>query len=163
LAFDPKDPTTLAVSTNRRMVFWDTAGMKEKFSLPGKEVGGAALVFSPDGQTVAWGDGQGNIDLWDVAQRKVIRQLQGHQNFPRHLAFSADGKTLVSTAWGEDALRLWDVSAGQELTQRRADVMGKQLSAFAASADGKTVLTGSTGGIVKVWDLALLRGGRAGR
>jgi WD40 repeat protein len=58
----------------------------------------------------------------------------------------------------EGIITVSEVATGKQLTKRSVDEPGKQLTAFAASADGKTVVTGSAGGLVKVWDVTALRG-----
>jgi WD40 repeat protein len=91
----------------------ETAGGKVVFSvsLPA-EAGDVAL--SPDGQTLAAvGGGRPVIDLWDVKERRLLRRLRGHLDRVTALAFTPDGRRLVSCSW-DNAVKFWDVRADQE-------------------------------------------------
>jgi WD40 repeat protein len=158
LTFDPKAPTLLAIIMNERVLFWDTTAMKEKFSLKEGGIGGSAIALTADGNTLASGAHWGDINLWDVPRRKFLRHLGVHKGKVHSLLFTADGKVLVSASSMDGTIRLWDVAKGKELTSRNAGQQGKSVTALAASPDGKTLVSGDDDGIVKVWDLAQLRG-----
>lgn len=56
-------------------------------------------IFSPDGRTLAWaGAIDGLVHLTEAATGKERRRLAGHRAGVRALAFSADGRILVSGA-----------------------------------------------------------------
>jgi WD40 repeat protein len=91
---------------------WDTATGREyrKFVSPEGKGSAAAVAFSHDGRTVACGIGiEGVIHLWEVATGAECSRLQGHQTFIRDLAFSPDGRKLVSGSSDTTAL-LWDLT-----------------------------------------------------
>ena len=51
------------------------------------------------------------ILLWRIADGKLLTRMEGHKYETRHLAFSSDGKTLVSG--GDDGLvKLWNIEKG---------------------------------------------------
>jgi WD40 repeat protein len=87
-------------------------GVRELAKLEGHEGIVNCLAFSPDGKTLASGDGQRTIKLWDVATGKESATLSGHHGQIRSLSFSPDGGTLAAG----DALGvgcLWDVASHQ--------------------------------------------------
>jgi hypothetical protein len=47
------------------------------------------------------------VRLWDAATGEELVRLPGHSNYVLSLAFSPDGKNLVSSS-GDTTLRLWD-------------------------------------------------------
>jgi WD40 repeat protein len=55
-----------------------------------------SVAFSPDGGTLASGDSDDMIRLWDVASGRVLRKLIGHSGLLWSVTFSPDGRTLAS-------------------------------------------------------------------
>ncbi len=77
-----------------------------------------AVAFSPDGKYAAAGSQDGKIRLWDVQSGAKIRTLAGHSDEVSGLAFSPDGKKIISSA--DASARLWDASTGEELAAMMA-------------------------------------------
>jgi RNA polymerase sigma factor (sigma-70 family) len=71
-------------------------------------VGHSGLAFSPDGRTLARGEGD-TICLVEVATGKERHALTGHDNLIRSFAFSPDGSLLVSGSYDTTAL-VWDLT-----------------------------------------------------
>jgi WD40 repeat protein len=89
--------------------------------------------------------------LWDLAAGKErFPAGPGHRAAPTALAFTADGRTLVSAgAYGEQAVRLWDMGEGKErLVIPEAVPWG-----FTLAPDRQTVVTRAPDHLT-VWDAA---------
>jgi len=109
LTFSP-DGNLLAWGGFGRTIVWDLEAAKQALSLPAP---GHAVVFSPDGRLLAsatWHPKDSTVRLWETATGKEIRTFNGHTDSVRSLAFSPDGRTLVSGSKDTTAL-IWDVFA----------------------------------------------------
>ena len=65
------------------------------------------MDFSPDGKTLATGEDDGGVRLWDAASGDELLTLRSDPGAVRQLRFSPDGGVLA---------------AGVELPDRRAEV-----------------------------------------
>ncbi len=77
--------------------------------------------------------------------------LHGHDAAIKSIAFSPDGKCIVS-ACGDKTIKVWDAATGAELTTLRGHEGGVRSAAF--SPDGMRIVSGSVDKTIKVWDAA---------
>jgi RNA polymerase sigma factor (sigma-70 family) len=88
-----------------------------------------AVASSPDGRMLATTHKDLLIHLWDVVTGQEVGQLKGHGGAVRSLAFSANGKQLISGSMDTTAL-VWDVSSRrQAISSSEAPLEGKDLDA----------------------------------
>jgi WD40 repeat protein len=106
-----------------------------------------AVDFSPDGLHVAAGDERGVIRVWNLRTGHAVT-IRGHEGRITALAYSADGRSLVSASEDETG-RIWDPATGSSLAELRGHD-GLVLSAVFAP-DGKSVLTGGQDGTIRTW------------
>jgi RNA polymerase sigma factor (sigma-70 family) len=87
--------------------------------------------------SLAVGEGDGRLSLWDFRGRQLIRRLPGHDSEVRRVAFSPDDKMLASISeYGR--LRAWDVATGRERFHYPDDLAnGSRPTEVAFSPDGK--------------------------
>src|ERR1043166_3693199 len=128
------------------------------------------VSFSADGKTLAFGGPysipkkKSRVLVWDVADGKMLHDLEAVQNAGCWAALSADGKTVAS--WGrhiqrmvgEDQepariIQLWDVAAGKERHQFKLDGTGVQIKAVALAPDGKSLAVASGTSTFHIFDL----------
>lgn len=73
-------------------------------------------VFAPTGDRIAAGSRKGTLYVWNFEQPEHPVKLTGHTAHIWSLAFSPDGKRLVSGASASDyTARIWDVELGEEI------------------------------------------------
>ncbi len=107
------------------------------------------MVFSPDGKTVAIGNGLfGGIELIHVDTGTVKWRKSGYRDKVRFVDFSPDGKTLASGSLNR-TVRFWDAKTGAAIR----DLKGHKGMAYAGaySPDGKTLAVASSKTLA-VWD-----------
>jgi WD40 repeat protein len=105
------------------------------------------VAFSPRGTQMVTVSGN-FIDVWDSTTGRKLTKIR--QQLAVAASFSPDG-TRLATGGGDKTVRVWNVSASQELTRSTHDDM---VSAVAFSPDGTRLATGSFDTTVRVWDSA---------
>ena len=132
---------------------WEVQTRRELRFLPvNREI--RSLQFSPDGRTLAVGDGDGVIWRWDMATFESVTN-RAHEQPVLSLAFSPDGQTLASGG-SDECIKLWNLAAQ---TQTRRTFRG-QLGAvwsLVFSPDGRRLASGSRDATIKIWEVAVTK------
>src|SRR5262249_26529425 len=87
----------------------------------------------------------------------IVRDFKGHQGLIQCLAFSPDGRRLLSASGDQfnrqdSSMRLWDVATGKELLHFDEGHLGAA-HCVAFAPDGRTVLSAGRDGTVRRWDV----------
>lgn len=128
---------------------WDTTTGQEIARFPHTH---RDLAFSPDGSLLAGSsDTEYAIKIWNLSTKQELPTLRGHKWFILQLAFSPNGKLLISGAIDNTA-RVWDIASGRQLFVLQGHQSG--VHTVAISPDGRTIATGSTDETVKLWNVA---------
>ncbi len=138
----------------RQLSLPDTAGNGGNANLM------SSVAFSPDGKTLAAGDYDGAVTLWDVSGPAAPVQLGqpitvGYTDSVNSVAFSPDGKTLAAGDY-DGAVTLWDVSGPAAPVQLGDPITvgdSHSVDSVAFSPDGKTLAAGGDDGISQTWNL----------
>lgn len=68
----------------------------------------ASLAYSPDGQSLAVGETNGTLRLWEIATGQPRHRFVGHRDYVHSLAFDHDGSVLAASSRDAPAY-VWDV------------------------------------------------------
>jgi WD40 repeat protein len=152
VAFHPtRELLAVAVGTGVRIVTFQGKVLADLPGAHGTKATVESLAFDRDGGLLATGDASGLIKLWALdrdGRLALVRDLPGHTGAVYALAFSPDGRTLVSG--GDDrGVTLWDLVVGQE----RLSLTGHadRVLRVAFNASGTMLVTVSRDGAVKRW------------
>ena len=157
LAFDPRgDILAAAVGQDRHhqvgdrwqdteVQLWSILQGMELEPLRGHTDIVLALDFSPDGSTLAAGDLDKSLVLWDLKRRTPHATVASHR--VTAVAFSPDGKTLASC--GSDGnVHLWHVATGGEMATLPNSCT---VTSVVFSRDGQTLAAGDVHQTIKLW------------
>jgi WD40 repeat protein len=165
IGFAPDGKTLASGGVDTTIRLWDLGAAEPKEAAvlrPGPSTV-LALDWSPDGKMLVSSHYDNSVRLWNVAGRRQVRQLQGHKHPVWSVAFSPNGRQVVTasarlrddglywTLGQEDSLCLWDVASGQEV--RRFAGYKEPVRSVAFSRDGRRVLSGGVREEVRVQGL----------
>jgi WD40 repeat protein len=125
---------------------WDvTTGRQTVTLAEGSPVAGVA--FSPDGNTLAVGDGAGRVRLWDMATGRRTATLN-EGNPVLSVAFSPDGKTFVA---GDSVggVGVWNAANWQHIADLNES--GAVSSLAFAPHDQVLAIASLNGNVVLLW------------
>ena len=154
LTFSPDSLTLAGTNHSTDIDLWDVVSGKRKKTLTGPNSEITALVFFPDGRTLASGHKfPASLNLWDAATGVHLRTITNRSLINvKSLAFSPDSRTLVSGG-ALGMIDLWDVESGtkeKELKGHKRGVIG-----LAFSPDGRTLVSvsGDEDATLRLWDV----------
>ncbi len=81
------------------------------------------------------------MKVWDAASGQETLTLKGHTDVVTSVAFSPDGKRIVSGSW-DQTVKVWDAASGQETLTLKGHTSCGYSVAF--SPDGKRIVSGSS-------------------
>src|SRR5262249_26177131 len=97
-----------------------------------------SVAFSPEGERLASGSGDGAIKIWDSRGRVVQTLPAAHSDAVVSIAFHRDGKHLASRS-ADGKLKIWDLTTRREVFSEPCTATRKFGSAYtiAFSRDGR--------------------------
>jgi WD40 repeat protein len=142
----------LAAADHLNVTLWDMATGR-KSSCQGLHQRSCALAFAPDGGTLATGNEDATIRLWDPVTGKWHGTLRGHTRAVLTPAYSFDSRVLASGDFG-GTVKLWDMDVGKERATQA--VSGNEIAVLAFSPDSRTLAVAADR-TIQLWDVHMRR------
>jgi WD40 repeat protein len=162
VAFSSDGGWLVSGSWDGTIKFWDTETGQELRSLSEHANSVQAVAVSPDGSLVASGSWDRTVRLWyasdpspDAAGSgqggKELSAIVGHKGPVASVAFSPDGRWLVSGSW-DRTVKIWEIESGREV--RTLAGHADSVQSVSISPDGLWIASASADGTVRVWEAA---------
>jgi WD40 repeat protein len=144
----PRDSDVLLCPSGTDLVWWNLGRSKEQARVRVNSRSGV-IAISPTEPLLASAARVPFIRIWDWQTRQPAGRLRGSRTF-HSVAFSPDGRRLVSGGLGKGALMLWDVSTRQEIARLGTNV-SPILHAVQFSPDGNMICAVDIEGTAYFW------------
>ncbi|HYT87298.1 MAG TPA: hypothetical protein VEL76_01130 [Gemmataceae bacterium] len=112
-----------------------------------------AIAFGLNARTLASGNADKLVHLWDVSSGQELLRFEGMQAVPSRVVFSANGKTIAALASGGLAIHVWEVESGRP--RRQVTALPAPVLDLALSPDGKFLATAGSDFKTRVWNVAI--------
>jgi WD40 repeat protein len=158
--------TALAVSRSGRRAIsgshdstvrlWDLEDGAELLSLGGHERFRVEVVVLLEElrQVVTASAGAGEIHVWDLDQRRLLRQLAGPRGWVPPVTITSDGRHVLCAS-RDGRIAILDLRGEEPRERWLGEPHGAApATALAVTADSRRLLAGAGDGTVTVWDLA---------
>jgi WD40 repeat protein len=154
---EPRGVWALAAAPRHKFVAWSTGARRvtlrdltrpDPHIFPALKKPATVLSMSADARSLAAGD-DWSIRVWDITRRDDKVTLIGHKGRVVSLAFTPDGRHLLSGG-GDQKIITWDVETGQQ--EHVVDWDLGRVTAVAISPDGLLCAAGGDRGRIVVWD-----------
>ncbi|OQA90857.1 MAG: WD domain, G-beta repeat [Elusimicrobia bacterium ADurb.Bin231] len=127
-----------------------TFGQETKLLLKGHTKSVPAIVFSPDGQTLASAGFDKTIKIWRINDGKCVKTIPDNSDWVYCLSFSKDGNYLLA-GLGDGKIRIWTTS--NYSCYKTIEAHKDSIMSAAFLDDSRTFVSGGADNIIKFWDI----------
>jgi WD40 repeat protein len=126
-----------------------------------------AVAFSPDGRWLATVSADGAARVWDWAASTLQARMaqagpaqihyspdggsQFAESTTESIAFSADGRHVLTIRSADHAARAWELNSGREVLYLPHETA---VNGVAFSPDGRYLATAARNGVARLWEMA---------
>ncbi len=108
-----------------------------------------SVRFSPEGNILAVGCGDGTVRYWRIEDAMQLHVIHGHPDWVRAVAFHPHGNILASGS-DDKTIKFWDVETGKNIKELKGHA--SRIFSVAFAPDGELIASCDGDGIVKVWN-----------
>lgn len=147
ISFSP-DGLYAASSQDGKICLWDVLGRKCIRAVEGSIYDlSNCISYSMDGETIAaaWGN---NILILNAHNGEPIRMMENHDDFIFSVAYSHNGKRIVSTS-RDKTIKIWDAKTGECMFTFKHNY---DVTSAKYSPDDKIIASSSWDGTIRIWN-----------
>jgi WD40 repeat protein len=153
LAWSPDGKTLVSAADTVR--FWNPASGIEIAQLPAKGADSVvSLAYSPDGRMLAFALRSGDVDLWDVAAKKLVTLFKYGDSL-HAVAWSPNGKFIA--AGGAGKILIWDTQAGTRFksfdVKEGPPPVFPQVASLVFGPDSRTLAAGCFDALIRIYNV----------
>uniref|UniRef100_A0A8C6MNE7 Apoptotic protease-activating factor 1 n=1 Tax=Moschus moschiferus TaxID=68415 RepID=A0A8C6MNE7_MOSMO len=149
VVFQENEVTVLAVDNIRRLQLINgNTGQIDHLT----EAQVSCCCLSPRLQYLAFGGEDGAIQILELLNNRIFQSRNGHKSTVRHIQFTADGKTLISSS-DDSAVQIWNWQSEDPFFLQAHQETVKDFRLLKNSR----LLSWSFDGTVKVWNIITRR------
>lgn len=157
--FTPDGKTLLTSGENGLLLLWNPRTLEKLDTLAASnnKQSVRCLAISPDGRIVIAGTRTGLVQVWDLEQRKLLREhrVADWQHCPsatvESVSLLADGKHFIS-ATRDDGIAVWNIESGACLRRFSGETHGVRSGVI--SPDQTLFTVGNEHGKIVTWEIA---------
>jgi WD40 repeat protein len=146
VAWSPDGKWLMTTSSDGQGKLWEAGSWRDRVTIPLSRFDASVQRWNPDSTRVAFVS-EGSARILDVATGRVLRTLTGHGVITRSLAWSPDGKRLVTTN-SQGTINEWDAVSGRLLLTLTG--YSDDLHSVVWSPDNMRVAIGGDNGGVRI-------------
>jgi uncharacterized protein with WD repeat len=157
LAFTGDGKRLVSGAADRTVKVWDPSTGARLYTLSEPLEGINTLALDPSGNRVAAGGYDKSIRVWSLGETggELLHSLMAHEDAILKLAWSPDGRTLVSSS-ADRTVKVLDPS---DLTERSVLKQPDWAYGLEFSPDGKSLAVGRMDGSLNLYETSQLAGG----
>jgi guanine nucleotide-binding protein subunit beta-2-like 1 protein len=156
------NPIIVSAGWDKLIKVWNLTNCKLRTNLVGHTGYVNTVTVSPDGSLCASGGKDGTAMLWDLAEGKRLYSLDAG-DIIHSLCFSPNRYWLCAAT--QSVIKIWDLESKTIVDELRPDFPERSKKAqtpycvsLAWSADGSTLYSGYTDGVIRVWQVGHYQG-----
>jgi WD40 repeat protein len=140
------------VGFDGELLLWDTDTWQNILTVPYEEPNTEFfdLDWKPDSTEIVISDSRRSVILYDTTTGALVRRLIGHSEPVSAVAWSPDGRYILSGGW-DSQLNMWNANSGQlvnSMTEANSDI----IETIDWHQNGLIAAVGTSDGRVRIWD-----------
>jgi len=152
VAISPDGQTIVSGGLDNVVKVWDRQNGTLVRNLEGHTDWVWCVGFLPDGQTVVSTGRDGTIRLWRLSDGALVRTMTYTGEKFTCMAITPDGQRIV-VGGVLATVSVWRVSDGVMVKTFTGHTAPGDVFSLTISPDGKTIISGSSDGMIKFWDI----------